>query len=146
MKLKFCLFLLMCFTFITTISSAQFFPKTTFTHADTLRGSLTPLRTCYDINFYHLDVQFNLDKRFISGSNQFQFTATQNFSRLQFDLFANLQIEKIMYHHQSLPYTRNANAVFVTFPNTIKKGNKDEFTVFYSGNPAVLKDRRYKAE
>jgi hypothetical protein len=28
-----------------------------FTHADTLRGMLTPLRICYDVNFYALDVE-----------------------------------------------------------------------------------------
>ncbi|RYF97601.1 MAG: M1 family peptidase, partial [Chitinophagaceae bacterium] len=31
--------------------------KQVFTKADTLRGMLTPLRTCYDINYYHLDVK-----------------------------------------------------------------------------------------
>jgi len=31
-------------------------PKDKFTRADSLRGNLTPLRTCYDINYYHLDV------------------------------------------------------------------------------------------
>jgi len=36
--------------------------KKKFTHADTLRGTLTPLRTCYDINYYHLDVKFDIDK------------------------------------------------------------------------------------
>ncbi|RAJ28341.1 peptidase M1-like protein [Pedobacter cryoconitis] len=114
--------------------------KKTFSRADTLKGNLTPLRSCYDINFYHLDVKFNIDKRFISGSNLFKFTATQDFTKLQFDLFANLNIDKIVYHNQVLTYTREANAVFISFPELIKKDNKDEFTVFYSGYPnAALK-------
>lgn len=109
----------------------------TFSRADTLKGNLTPLRSCYDINFYHLDVKFNIGKRFISGSNLFRFTATQDFTRLQFDLFANLNIDKIVYHNQVLPYTREFNAVFISFPELIKKDSKDEFTVFYSGYPNV---------
>src|ERR1700761_4263484 len=113
--------------------------KDKFTHADTLRGMLSPLRTCYDINYYHLDVKFDIDKKFISGSNQFKFTATQDFTKLQFDLFANLKVEKVVYKGKELPYTREFNAVFVTFPNTITKGSKDEFTVFYSGNPTIAK-------
>jgi hypothetical protein len=28
-----------------------------FTQADTLRGMLSPLRTCYDVSFYALDVK-----------------------------------------------------------------------------------------
>src|SRR5882757_5812306 len=113
--------------------------KETFTRADSLRGYLTPLRTCYDINFYHLDVKFDIDNKFISGSNLFKFTATQDFTKLQFDLFANLKVEKVVYKGRELPYTREFNAVFVTFPNTITKGSKDEFTVFYSGNPTIAK-------
>jgi aminopeptidase N len=114
--------------------------KQEFTRADTLRGSLTsPLRTCYDINYYHLDVKFNIDQKFISGSNLFKFTATKDFDKLQFDLFANLKVEKIIYRGKELPYTREFNAVFVTFPQTIKQGAKDEFTVYYSGNPTVAK-------
>lgn len=112
-------------------------PKNTFTRADSLRGYLTPLRTCYDINYYHLDVRFDIDKKFISGSTLFKFTAMQNFTKLQFDLFANLKIQKIVYQGKELPYTREFNAVFVTFPQTIVKGSKDGFTVYYSGNPTV---------
>ncbi len=110
-----------------------------FTRADTLRGMLTPLRTCYDINYYHLDVKFDIAQKFISGSNQFKFTATQDFDKLQFDLFDNLKIEKVVYKGTSIPFTREFNAVFVTFPQTIKKGVKDDFTVYYSGNPIVAK-------
>jgi aminopeptidase N len=113
--------------------------KETFTRADSLRGYLSPLRTCYDINYYHLDVKFDIDNKFISGSNLFKFTATEDFTKLQFDLFANLKVEKVVYKGKELPYTREFNAVFVTFPSTISKGSKDEFTVFYSGNPTIAK-------
>ncbi|MGZ3756212.1 MAG: M1 family metallopeptidase [Mucilaginibacter sp.] len=114
-------------------------PKSAFTRADSLRGYLTPLRTCYDINYYHLDVKFDIQNKFISGSNLFKFTATQDFNKLQFDLFANLKVEKVVYKGKEVPYTREINAVFVTFPNTITKGSHDEFTVYYSGNPTVAK-------
>ena len=81
--------------------------KETFTRADTLRGSLTtPLRTCYDINYYHLDVRFDIDKKFISGNVLFKFTAVNDFNKLQFDLFANLKLEKVVYKGKELPYTR----------------------------------------
>ncbi len=114
--------------------------KEVFTRADSLRGNLTPLRTCYDINYYHLDVKFDIANKFISGSNLFKFTATQDFTKLQFDLFANLKVEKVVYKGKELPYTREYNAVFVTFPKAIAKGSKDEFTVYYSGNPTIAKN------
>ncbi|SHN37694.1 M1 family metallopeptidase [Mucilaginibacter sp. OK098] len=113
--------------------------KETFTRADSLRGYMSPLRTCYDINYYHLDVKFDIENKFVSGSNLFKFTATEDFTKLQFDLFANLKVEKVVYKGKELPFTREFNAVFVTFPATITKGSKDEFTVFYSGNPTIAK-------
>jgi len=111
--------------------------KQTFTKADTLRGMLTPLRTCYDINYYHLDVKIDIENKSVSGSNEFAFTATQDFTNLQFDLFENLKIEKILYKGVEIPYTREFGAVFVTFPKMIKKGVKDRFVVFYGGKPRV---------
>jgi hypothetical protein len=96
--------------------------KETFTRADTLRGSLTtPLRTCYDINYYHLDVKFDVDKKFISGNVLFKFTAVSDFDKLQFDLWNNLKIEKVVYKGQELKYTREFNAVFLTFPKILLK-------------------------
>jgi len=104
-----------------------------------LRGALTPLRTCYDINYYHLDVKIDIDNKSVSGSNEFSFKATQDFDSLQFDLFENLKVEKVIYKDKELPFTREFNAVFVAFPKTIKKGAKDKFTVFYNGQPIVAK-------
>ena len=125
---------------ITFTAKAQLgVPKETFTRADSLRGNLTPLRTCYDIDYYHLDVKFDIGNKFISGSTLFKFTTVQDFTKLQFDLFANLKVEKVVYKGKELPYTREYNAVFVTFPETIKKGSKDEFRVYYSGNPTIAK-------
>lgn len=107
--------------------------------AQSLRGALSNLRTCYDINYYHLDVKLDLEKRFISGSNEFAFTATQDFDRLQFDLFENLKVEKVVFKGKELPFTREFAAVFVNFPK-VTKGSKEKFTVFYSGNPKVAKN------
>ncbi|TKC13220.1 M1 family metallopeptidase [Pedobacter polaris] len=114
--------------------------KKEYNRADSLRGMLTPLRTCYDINYYHLDVKINMDHKSVSGSNEFAFTATQDFTKLQFDLFANLKIDKILYKGAEVPYTREFGAVFVTFPKTIKKGTKDRFTVWYNGNPPIARN------
>jgi aminopeptidase N len=141
MKLYYKLLSLTFFIALPVITFAQLgAKKEVFTRADTLRGSLTsPLRTCYDINYYHLDVKFNIDNKFISGNVLFKFTAEQNFTQLQFDLFSNLKLEKIVYKGKELPYTREFNAVFVTFPQVITKGSKDQFTVYYSGNPVIAK-------
>jgi len=114
--------------------------KQKFSRADSLRGNLTSLRTCYDIEYYHLDVKVDIDNKFISGSNLFKFTAIQDFERLQIDLFENMKISKIVFHDKELPFKREFNAVFIDFPAKVKKGTKDEFTVHYSGNPTIAKN------
>lgn len=135
------LYSLMALLLSVTVANAQLMQgKERFSRADSLRGTLTALRSCYDINYYHLDVKIDIPNKFISGSNEFKFTATQNFKKLQFDLFANLKVEKVVFHGTELPFKREFNAVFVTFPTVIKKGTDESFTVYYSGNPIIAKN------
>jgi aminopeptidase N len=131
--------LIICITFVT--SDAQLLKAgKSFSRGDTLRGMLSPLRSCYDIGYYHLDVKIDIDQKQISGSNEFNFIAVSTFSRLQFDLFSNLKVDKIIYKGRELPFEREFNAVFVTFPQPIRKGSKDSFKVYYSGNPVIAKN------
>ncbi|WP_437917754.1 M1 family metallopeptidase [Sphingobacterium sp. LRF_L2] len=111
--------------------------KEIFSKADSLRGTLSPLRTCYDIQYYHLDVRVDIENRFISGSNLFKFSALRDFEQLQFDLFENLSVDKIEYRGKPLSFKRAYNAVFVDFPYPILKGKIDSFTVYYSGHPVA---------
>lgn len=132
---------LLSLLFFTLTANAQLLSgKDKFSRADSLRGTLTPLRTCYDINYYHLNVKIDIDNKAISGSNEFNFTAVTDFSKLQFDLFSNLKIEKVVYKGTELSFKREFNAVFITFPSIIKKGTKDKFEVWYSGNPVIARN------
>jgi len=108
-----------------------------FTRGDTLRGMLSPLRSCYDVSFYHLDAELNLESRSIKGSSQIRFKVVEPFNRLQLDLYANMRIEKILYRDQSLTFTRDYDAVFVNFPATLPAGSEETVTVFYEGVPQV---------
>lgn len=138
-NLKRCLYLTLLLNALTLSLNAQLLvQKANFSKADSLRGYLSPMRTCYDINYYHLDVKLNIENQSISGSNEFRFTATTDFTRLQFDLFANLEVEKVLYKGKPLTFKREFNAVFVDFP-LIKKGSRESFSVYYSGKPTVAK-------
>ena len=140
LQMKLYRLLILLFLLVSMTAGAQMgVQKLSFTRADSLRGGVTSLRTCYDINYYHLDVKFDIPNKFISGSVLFKFTATTDFTKLQFDLFSNLKVEKVVYKGKELPFTREFNAVFTTFPETIQKGSEDEFTVYYSGNPTIAK-------
>ena len=106
-----------------------------FTAADTLRGTLSFERSCYDVAYYELFVDIDIEKKFLDGKVNFHFTAMADFSRLQFDLFENLDIEAVIHQEKNLKYERNGNAVFVDFPKPIIEGTESHFTVIYSGHP-----------
>ena len=111
-----------------------------FTRADTLRGMLTPLRTCYDVSYYHLDIRVDPDTKSLKGSNTIRFTVAEAFEKMQVDLFANMVIEKISLDGiGTLPYEREYNAVFVKLPMKLIKGSTHEIAIFYSGTPIAAK-------
>ena len=107
----------------------------TFSRADSLRGKLTPLRTCYDVSFYDLEIKLDPDLQRLAGRNRIHFLATRTFDKLQLDLFANLDIAEIKWRDQVLSFTREHNAVFVQFPVRIKKGNREMIEIWYAGEP-----------
>ena len=106
-----------------------------FTKLDTLQGTLTPLRTSYDVGFYHLDVEVFPKEEIIKGSNLIRFKVMESIDRIQIDLFSGLEIDKIVWHGESLNFEREYNAVYVDFPKTLAEGSIDEIKVFYSGRP-----------
>ena len=120
-----------------SIRKHNFTIRTNFTEADTLRGKLSPLRTCYDVLFYDLDVKVDPDTKSIQGNTIIRFRSVKDFKLLQVDLFANMKIDKIVFHNTALSYTRKQDAVFIQFPQLIKQGSEEEIQIYYSGIPQV---------
>ncbi|MEZ5013320.1 MAG: M1 family metallopeptidase [Chitinophagales bacterium] len=110
------------------------------TMKDTLRGMLTPMRTCYDVTFYDLHVRVDLEKQGITGENTIYYTAVTDFQELQIDLFANMEISAITWKGKDCSFTRKFDAVFVRFPGKVKKGDTGSFTVSYHGSPQIAKN------
>jgi hypothetical protein len=106
-----------------------------FTKLDTLQGTLTLLRTSYDVTFYHLDVEVLPEQEILKGSSLIQFKVIEPTSRIQIDLFSEMAIEKIEWQGKQLKFEREYNAVYVDFPKILEKGSVDEIRVLYSGRP-----------
>lgn len=119
-------------------SKHNFFKRKNFTHADTLLGKLSPLRTCYDVQFYHLNVTVLPASKSIKGSNLIRFKSVNDFDEMQIDLFANMKINRIVYHDKELTYQRDEDAVFIKFPAAISMGTTNEIEIFYEGEPQGL--------
>lgn len=126
-----------CFSMQSQLLSGE---KNQFSRADTLRGSLRPERTSFDVLSYNLDIKLNPEERFISGFNKIEFQVLKKTSRIQLDLFQNMKIDSIVFNSENLTYERDENAVFIDFKNPLKKGTTARLTFFYSGYPVVAKN------
>jgi aminopeptidase N len=107
------------------------------THANLLRGAYGPYRANNDLLYYNLDVRVDLEKKFISGKNTIRFRMLQDGTRIQLDLYPDLKVEKILLGSQELKYTRDAGAVFVDFPKTLRAGQTYSIDFYYSGHPVA---------
>lgn len=128
--------------FFSTESNSQLLigGKEKFTYADELRGGQRKERWCYDVTFYDLNISVDIESKSISGSNTVYFSAIEDFSVLQVDLFANMDILSITYEDSELKYRREYDAVFVEFPKVIEKGTNSNFKITYFGKPKVAKN------
>jgi len=117
----------------------DYWPK--FTKADTLRGMLTPLRTCYDVTFYDLEIRVDPKTESVKGFNKIYFKVVNDFDNMQVDLFPNMKVDKIVLDDGTeLKYTREYGAVFISYPHELKKYNIRHITFYYSGKPQVAKN------
>jgi len=111
-----------------------------FTRKDSLQGGLREERTCYDVLRYNLDIKINPTEKSIVGFNEIIFKVDDNTSKIQVDLFENMKIESIVWNNKKLTYKRDFNAVFINFPEELKKGTTQTITFNYSGNPVIAKN------
>ncbi|MBP6716382.1 MAG: hypothetical protein KA205_05935 [Acidobacteria bacterium] len=105
------------------------------TRAQTLRGEYGKMRSNNDLLYYHLDVKISPDAKTIAGKNTIKFRMLNEDSKIQIDLYANLNVDKILMGTTPLKYTRELNAVFIEFPAPIKPGREVAIDFYYSGTP-----------
>jgi aminopeptidase N len=111
-------------------------PQRAVTEADILRGAYGPYRANNDLLSYHLDIRVDPEKKSIGGKNTIRFRMLQDGTRIQLDLVASLKVDRILLGATELKYERKFNAVFVDFPETLKKGSVYAIEFYYSGSPA----------
>ncbi len=110
------------------------------THADTLRGSITPERGWWDVRFYDLDVRVSPADSTIAGSNTITYTVTAPPREMQIDLMTPLVVDSMVQAGRRLTYRRDGNAFFVTIPGTPAVGSTGRVAVYYHGRPRVAEN------
>jgi len=109
-----------------------------FTHQDTLRGSVTPERAWWDLNYYHLDISVHPETKSIQGKNTIRYTVLEPYQTLQIDLQAPMKLTKAVQDGEELTIVKDGNAHFITLkkPQTVS-GKLEEVEIFYEGQPRV---------
>ncbi|MGB5781343.1 MAG: M1 family metallopeptidase [Eudoraea sp.] len=122
-------------TVVLLIVLAAYGQSPLFTAQDTLRGSITPERAWWDLNYYDLDIEVNPEEKYISGSNTIRYKVLSENQVIQIDLQSPLTITKINQDGYDLVYNSIGNAHWVTLLKPQKIGEYNELVVSYSGHP-----------
>ena len=139
MRLYFPLFLSI---FLGGCSNLDYFLTTgtvKLTERNRLLGELLPERACYDILFYDINIEIDVDKKYIKGYVDFTALAVENFEKLQVDLAKSMQLNNVEYNGKILSTNRKEDAVYINFPK-ITAGSEFTFRVYYEGSPQVAKN------
>jgi aminopeptidase N len=105
------------------------------TRADILRGEYGRYRANNDLRHYTLDVRVDPEKKHLSGKNTIRFRMLSDDTRIQLDLYANLNVDRILHGSTALHYTRELNTVFVDFSEPLRAGREYAIDFHYSGTP-----------
>ncbi|MEM9648899.1 MAG: M1 family metallopeptidase [Bacteroidota bacterium] len=106
-----------------------------FTRQDTLRGSITPERAWWDVNYYDLNIKVQPDKEFIAGYNIIRYKVLEESDVIQIDLQPPLKIDAVSQDNVELDRTSEGNAHFIHLKKKQVPGEYNELYVQYSGKP-----------
>jgi len=108
-----------------------------YTHADTLRGSITPERAWWDVVFYDLHVRLDPADSTVRGRNGITYRVTGPSRAMQIDLQVPLEIDSVVQDGRRLGFRRDGNAFFVSMAARQPRGALRTVTVYYHGKPQV---------
>ena len=104
-----------------------------YTYKDTLRGTLGPARTWWDVQHYAVYVEPDYANKTIKGKVDIRFKVKSTGNVMQIDLQEPMQLEKAYLGDDALNYTRKGNAFFVTLNKTLAVGAEAVLALKFSG-------------
>jgi aminopeptidase N len=108
-----------------------------FNHQDTLRGSITPERVWWDLNYYHLDIKVNPSDSTIYGTNTVVYKVLKNASVMQIDLQGPLNLIKAVENGKALAFNREGNVYWIRMAETQVPGKIYSLILTYGGRPKI---------
>jgi len=118
---------------------AQFQPiaNKSFTHQDTLRGSITPGRAWWDLTYYHLDIKVSPSDSTIYGTNTIIYRVLQSSELMQIDLQEPLKLTRAVQNNNVLNFRREGNVYWIELAEKQNIGGIYSLILTYGGKPKV---------
>lgn len=111
-----------------------------FTRQDTLRGSVTPERSWWDLQHYDLEVQVFPSTKAIKGTNTMSYKVLSKATLMQIDLQPPMTLDKVVQNRKELKVISEGNAHFIQLQKKQKVGKDYQLTMHFSGQPQVAKN------
>ena len=124
--------------FLSACGYAQTTPGKPFTHADTLRGTITPERAWWDVQRYDITVKPDYVTKTAPGKDviTFKVLSAKHVPVMQIDLQEPLHIDSIILDKgPHLTYTQEGNAWHVQVPQRMAAQSEHQVAVYFSGKP-----------
>jgi len=110
-----------------------------FTRQDSLRGSITPERSWWDLTYYHLNVEVKPSDSTIYGSNTVTYRVLKSSDIMQIDLQPPLELIRAEQNGKSLKFDREGNVYWIRLAEKQEMGKIYSIMLNYGGKPFVSK-------
>lgn len=109
-----------------------------FTHADTLRGSVTPERAWWDAQCYDITIKPDFLHKYTAGNNLITYKVVKDKQPgMQIDLQSPLVIDSIIFNNnEKLSYGQEGNIWHVKMPHQ-SVGTINKINIFFHGYPHI---------
>lgn len=126
--------------FLSVLARTDLFGQTAkqpvYTRADTLRGSLAPERTWWDVQRYELSLKPDFNDKSIQGSNEILYKVVRNNNgqtKMQIDLQEPLMIDSVLYNSRTkLKFEHSGSVWYVQVPAQ-KSNALNKVIIYYHG-------------
>jgi aminopeptidase N len=108
---------------------------------DSLRGTITPARSWWDVSYYYLNLNVQPERKWINGSVIVRYKVIKPDQTLQIDLQPPLVIDSVLQDNEILSFQRKGkNAYMVSLKKPQSQGSFEQVNVYYSGHPIIARN------
>lgn len=122
---------------MTVVTSEIFSQQPVFTRQDTLRGSITPERAWWDLEYYHLDISVDPSDSTITGTNTVTYRVLKPYDLMQIDLQEPMELTGVVMEGRNLEFTREGNVFLIRMDEPQEIGKIYSVILEYGGKPVV---------